>query len=339
VRTRNIIDSIPHSQASPGNAAACSKRLSTRRNLPIPAVEPPFLDAAQCVLCVAVHQEGLPPREGNPPERPRKAVEAADILFHLLPWEYSVRNLFRRALRSALTLFGLTLVVFLVFVVVGFIRGLEGSLAVSGDRRVVLVHSLGSSENLENSSVPNQTPALLSASLGGIQRWQRVAYTSPELYLGTLVTVKNSDPAFGLVRGVTPSAPLVRRQVQILEGHWPGPGEVQVDVVFAGILAPRWLEIGSRIPGQTGLKGPLEASASRGPQACQARVGAGGATQARWGRAATAEGGTAHSSTTAPRQKTFYDRGAFGTRRVRECWQVRHPEDAHGCAWTSPTQA
>src|SRR5438045_9643537 len=89
---------------------------------------------------------------------------------HLLPWEYGVRNLFRRPGRSALTLAALTLVVLLVFVVVGFIRGLEASLAISGDPRVVLVHSLGASENVENSSIPAASTVLLSASLDGIQR-------------------------------------------------------------------------------------------------------------------------------------------------------------------------
>jgi ABC-type antimicrobial peptide transport system permease subunit len=146
----------------------------------------------------------------------------------LLPWEYGVRNLFRRPLRSLLTLIGLTLSVLLVFVVVGFIRGLEGSLSVSGDPRVVIVHSLGNSENLENSSVPNRTPALLTASLEGIQRWHGTAFASGELYLGTLVSVQKGEPSFGLVRGVTPTTLLVRRQVQITEGRWPGPGEVLV---------------------------------------------------------------------------------------------------------------
>ena len=71
----------------------------------------------------------------------------------LLPWEYGVRNLFRRPGRSLLTLAALTLVVLLIFIVVGFVRGLEASLAVSGDPRVVLVHSAGASENVENSSI------------------------------------------------------------------------------------------------------------------------------------------------------------------------------------------
>src|SRR5258708_5671025 len=88
----------------------------------------------------------------------------------LLPWEYGVRNLLRRPGRSALTLSALTLVVLLVLVVVGFIRGLEASLAVSGDAQVVLVHSLGASENVENSSIPAATPGVLTASLGGVQR-------------------------------------------------------------------------------------------------------------------------------------------------------------------------
>jgi ABC-type lipoprotein release transport system permease subunit len=146
-----------------------------------------------------------------------------------LPWEYGVRNLFRRPGRSLLTLAGLTLVVLLVFVVVGFIRGLETTLAVSGDPRVVLVHALGASENLENSSIPARTAPLLAASLEGIQRRYGTAYASPELYLGTQVRTEGDERAtLGLVRGVTPAVLLARRQLQIIEGRWPGPGEVLV---------------------------------------------------------------------------------------------------------------
>src|SRR5688500_15483546 len=125
----------------------------------------------------------------------------------LLPWEYGIRNLFRRPGRSLLTLAGLTLVVLLIFVVVGFVRGLEASLAVSGDPQVVLVHSAGAAENVENSSIPARTTALLSASLGGIQRrptvgGAQVVYASPEVYLGTDVAVEGGEPTFGVIRGV-----------------------------------------------------------------------------------------------------------------------------------------
>lgn len=156
-----------------------------------------------------------------------------------LPWEYGVRNLFRRPGRSLLTLAGLTLVVLLVFVVVGFIRGLEATLAVSGDPRVILIHSLGASENVENSTVPARTAALLSASLDGIQRRYGTAYVSSELYLGTRVASEGEEVALGLVRGVTPEVLLVRRHVQIVEGRWPGPGEVLVGRLAATKLGRR----------------------------------------------------------------------------------------------------
>lgn len=151
----------------------------------------------------------------------------------LLPWDYGIRNLFRRPGRSALTLSALGIVVLLVLLVVGFLRGLETSLAVSGDPRVVLVHALGTAENVETSSVPARTPALLAASLASIQRRYGAAYVSPELYLATQVAASEKEPpTLGVLRGVMPAALLVRRQVQIVEGHWPGPGEM-----LAGRLA------------------------------------------------------------------------------------------------------
>ena len=147
----------------------------------------------------------------------------------LLPWDYGVRNLFRRPSRSALTLGGLTIVVLLVLVVVGFIRGLEKSLAATGDENVVLVYALSSGADIENSSIPGRTPALLSASVDGVRRRGGVEYVSPELYLGTrITTVGMTEPGMGLVRGVTTSAPLVRGKVPLVEGEWPQSGEVMV---------------------------------------------------------------------------------------------------------------
>jgi ABC-type lipoprotein release transport system permease subunit len=146
----------------------------------------------------------------------------------LLPWEYGVRNLFRRPTRSALTLTGLTTVVLLVLLVVGFIRGLERSLAESGDPQVVLVSALAAGDNLETSSIAARTAPLLSASLAGVQTRHGVKYVSPELYLGTRVELGEGATSLGIVRGVTTSAALVRKQVQITKGAWPAAGEVLV---------------------------------------------------------------------------------------------------------------
>ncbi len=151
------------------------------------------------------------------------------MLFRPLPWTYGVRNLLRRPGRSALTLLGLGTVVFLVLLVVAFVRGLETSLAVSGDPRVVLVHSLGAGENIENSTIQGQGPGMLTANLRRIEMRYGQQHVSPEIYLGTEITPESvQEPALGLVRGVTLNAPLVRRNFQIVEGGWPQGGEVMV---------------------------------------------------------------------------------------------------------------
>ncbi len=153
--------------------------------------------------------------------------------FRLLPWEYATRNLMRRPARTALTLLALSIAVFLVLAVAGFIRGLEASLGVSGDPRVVIVHAPGGGENVESSSLPGRTGPLLAAGVEAVLRRYGQPYVSPELYLGTRIRAADAPPALGLVRGVTPAAQLVRRRVQILDGGlWPGPGQL-----LAGRLA------------------------------------------------------------------------------------------------------
>ncbi len=167
----------------------------------------------------------------------------------LLPWEYGVRNLARRPVRTALTLVALATVVMLVFVVVGFIRGLEQSLSVSGDKDVVLVYSINSEENIENSSIAARTPSLVTASLDGTVKRFGVTHVSPELYLGTRVTTATSDGGLGLVRGVESSAPLVRRSVKLVDGDWPGEGEVMVGRLAAAKLgsSDEEMKVGNRV--------------------------------------------------------------------------------------------
>ena len=172
----------------------------------------------------------------------------------MLPWEYGIRNLFRRPLRTFLTFAGLTIVVVMVLVVVGFIRGLETSLAVSGDERTAIVFSLGMGENLEYSSIPMRTSDLVPASIGGIRERYGVKYVSPELYLGTQVGVSQAGTdelreTLGLVRGVTQSALLVRKQIEIESGQWPESGEIIIGKLVATKLGvtPEQVAIGRSI--------------------------------------------------------------------------------------------
>ena len=170
------------------------------------------------------------------------------MLFRPLPWEYGIRNLFRRPIRTILTFAGLTTVIVLVLVVVGFIRGLEKTLTVSGDPQTALVFSLGMGENIEYSSIPMRTNDLVPASILGIEERYGEKYVSPELYLGTQIGLYGDSPlpreTLGLVRGVTPKVLLVRNKVEIEQGHWPGPGEVIIGCLAATKLGAQPNEVG-----------------------------------------------------------------------------------------------
>ena len=172
------------------------------------------------------------------------------FFFRPLPWEYGIRNLFRRPLRSGLTLIALTIVTLLVLVVVGFVRGLERSLTVSGDPQTAIVFSLGMGENLEYSSIPMGITDLLAASTQGIQERYGRKFASPELYLGTKIrTTADSPESLGLVRGVLPAALLVHSQIEIQGGQWPRSGEVLVGRLAATKLGltQQQLAVGSEL--------------------------------------------------------------------------------------------
>ncbi len=167
----------------------------------------------------------------------------------LLPWEYGIRNLARRPVRSGLTLLALSIVVLLIMVVVGFIRGLEVSLADSGDPDVVLVFSVSAGENIESSAIAARTPGLLTSSVAGTVDRYGVTFASPEIYLGTRIVTASGARGLGLIRAVTESSPLVRRQVRLVEGRWPGHGEVMAGNLAAAKLgvSPSQLSVGQTV--------------------------------------------------------------------------------------------
>jgi ABC-type antimicrobial peptide transport system permease subunit len=150
---------------------------------------------------------------------------------HWLPWDYGVRNLGRRPVRTALTALGLALVVFLLLLVVGFVRGLELSLQQSGDPEVVLLHNANAAENLENSSIADEVPALARTEFAAhLVKYGDTAAVSPELTIaGRVGAGDGGDTHLAVFRGVDLDRVfLVRRQVALVEGTLPGPGEVMV---------------------------------------------------------------------------------------------------------------
>ena len=77
----------------------------------------------------------------------------------------------------------------------------------------------------------------------GIQERFGQKYVSPELYLGTQISIRDRAESMGLVRGVTRGALLVRRQVEIEAGNWPGMGEVIVGRLAATKLGATQSEL------------------------------------------------------------------------------------------------
>ena len=135
------------------------------------------------------------------------------------------------------------MVILLVFMVVGFIRGLERSLEVSGDPRTAIIYSMGMGENLEYSSIAMRTSDLLPASVVGIEQHGGRKYVSPELYLGTQVEIGGRE-SMGLVRGVTQGVLLVRRRLELEAGDWPKNGEVMAGRMAAAKLGAERGELG-----------------------------------------------------------------------------------------------
>jgi ABC-type antimicrobial peptide transport system permease subunit len=157
----------------------------------------------------------------------------------LLPWDYGVRNLLRRPLRTSLTAAGLGLVVFLVLLILSFIRGLEVGLQQSGEERVLLVHSVTAADNHEISSVSDRVPTLLRNELSAL--WATCGETpalSPELVTSSLLPPEREGgrPQLAVFRGVRPEVFLVRQKAFVAEGRFPKAGEVLVGRLAAAKL-------------------------------------------------------------------------------------------------------
>lgn len=150
----------------------------------------------------------------------------------LLPWDYGVRNLLRRPLRTVLTALGLTLVVFLLLLVVAFQRGLELSLQQSGAADVLMLHNMNAAENIENSSISDEVAVLARTEFANhILHVGGIPALSPELTIASRVDEVSAGQAMPLavLRGVDYQRVfLVRRQVHLLEGKLPERDEILV---------------------------------------------------------------------------------------------------------------
>lgn len=173
----------------------------------------------------------------------------------LLPFAYAVRNLGRSPSRLLLSVAGAAMVVLLILVAGGFVRGMSAALRATGGEHNVILLGAGSEESVERSEIPAATPGVLAASVPGIRTRAGVAYVSPEVHVMLPVGVGAAgagttagDDRGGrqvMLRGVTPAAALVHESVSLIEGRWPAWGG-GADEVLVGRMAGTVLGVAER---------------------------------------------------------------------------------------------
>lgn len=144
----------------------------------------------------------------------------------LLPFAYATRNLLREIPRLLQIVAGSGAVVFLIFAAGAFNEGMKSMLRASGSVHNVMLLSAGSEESVERSEIDMQVESLATAGIRGIDtRLGQPAVSGEVHFMGELSTVEGGKQQ-ALLRGITPAAFEVHRDVRILEGGFPRAGEV-----------------------------------------------------------------------------------------------------------------
>ncbi len=144
-----------------------------------------------------------------------------------LPFEYAFRNLGRSRARLFASVFGATLVVLLILVSGGFVRGMQQTL-VQGQplNDTVMILGTGSEEGVERSQIKASVAGIAGASIPGIKERGGVLYVSPEIHAALPVRESSTSTTdhSAVMRGIREQAFLVHTEVEITEGHLPRQG-------------------------------------------------------------------------------------------------------------------
>ncbi|MBN8456254.1 MAG: ABC transporter permease [Verrucomicrobia bacterium] len=146
----------------------------------------------------------------------------------MLPFTYALRNLFRDKSRLLQTIGGSALVVLLVMAAGALNQGMTRVLAASGSPLNAILLGAGSEESIQRSEIPERTAGIAEAAVGGVAKPLGTPAVSTEIQYMTYLTTKDNHRSAGVFRGVTPQALLVHPEVRLLDGHFPGAGELMV---------------------------------------------------------------------------------------------------------------
>jgi ABC-type lipoprotein release transport system permease subunit len=152
-----------------------------------------------------------------------------------LPFDYAVRNLGRRPLRTILTGASSALVAGLLVATAAFVTSLTTSFSSAGRDDTAIFLSSVAERDIVRSTVPAGVESLISGSVKGILAIDGTPAISPEIHMGTNLRLGAEPPKDGpdtvhqaFIRGVTPRAFLVHDTVTLIRGETPRPGEVIV---------------------------------------------------------------------------------------------------------------
>jgi len=131
-------------------------------------------------------------------------------------------------MRFSQKVLGSALVVFLVFAAGAFNSGMDRILQSSGSAENVIFVGAGSEESVERSEVSMQAESQVTAGVRKIRERMQTPAVSGEVHYMGLLRLADGRQAQSLLRGVTVKALEVHDEVRLLEGTFPGAGEVMV---------------------------------------------------------------------------------------------------------------
>lgn len=156
----------------------------------------------------------------------------------MLPFTYALRNLFRDPARMLQTVGGSAIVVLLLIAAVALNQGMDSVLSASGSPRNIILLGKGSEESIERSEVSYDAESSAATDISGIETKLGISAVSGEIIYQAPIRTDSGHEDAALLRGVLENALLVHESVRLLDGNFPGPGEVMV-----GHLAHRKLGV------------------------------------------------------------------------------------------------
>ncbi len=149
----------------------------------------------------------------------------------MIPVRYNIRSIAVRRTASIMTALGVALVVMILFILLGFIAGLQKTVVDAGNSGNWVVLSKGVT-NEPGSYITREQYEIIRARPEIVTSPSGDALISPEIVTGFNASPESAPSASGetLLRGVYPIAYRVHHAMRLVSGRWPAPGHAEMVV-------------------------------------------------------------------------------------------------------------